>query len=206
MAYRVAAPRASTCTAGAAGASRSAGLARDPCARAAHLYAAGGRSSHGRVLRSNLVQQRGCGCRGCAAPARRPAASALYQASWGEEAPAPERAQTVSAGRSRRTCRTSWASHTRPASWAPFAHTALHSIRVSCFECQAVQHHYATECPSRFVRVRESGSGGGRGEAIRNIHYSDRQPLSCLQGTILAPTPARPPRPAAWLKAIRHFG
>jgi hypothetical protein len=29
---------------------------------------------------------------------------------------------------------------------------------------------------------------------------------SCLQGTILAPTPARPPRPAAWLMAIRHFG
>jgi hypothetical protein len=29
---------------------------------------------------------------------------------------------------------------------------------------------------------------------------------SCLQGTILAPTPARPPRPAAWLTAIRHFG
>jgi hypothetical protein len=29
---------------------------------------------------------------------------------------------------------------------------------------------------------------------------------SCLQGTILAPTPARPPRPASWLTAIRHFG
>jgi hypothetical protein len=24
---------------------------------------------------------------------------------------------------------------------------------LTCFECQAVQHHYATECPSRFVRV-----------------------------------------------------
>jgi hypothetical protein len=49
-----------------------------------------------------------------------------------------------------------------------------------------------------------SGSGGGRCEAIRNIYYrSDRQ---LPPGTILAPTPARPPRPAAWLKAIRHFG
>jgi hypothetical protein len=24
---------------------------------------------------------------------------------------------------------------------------------LTCFECQAVQHHYATECTSRFVRV-----------------------------------------------------
>ncbi len=52
-------------------------------------------------------------------------------AAWGgEEAPAPERAQTVSAGRSRRTCWTSCASRTRPACWAPFTHTALHCISV----------------------------------------------------------------------------
>jgi hypothetical protein len=40
----------------------------------------------------------------------------------------------------------------------------------------------------------DSGSGGGRGEAIRDVYYF---PIaSCLQGTILgflAPTPARIP-------------
>jgi hypothetical protein len=96
--------------AGAAGASSSASLARDPGARAAYLYAAGGRSSHGRVLRSHLVQQRGGGCRGCAAP--RPSDRRLHSiprcrrvpaASGGEEAPAPERAQTVSVGLGRGT-------------------------------------------------------------------------------------------------------
>jgi hypothetical protein len=35
--------------------------------------------------------------------------------------------------------------------------------------------------------LHESGSGGGRGEAIRTIYYSDRQ---LPQGNILAPTPA----------------
>jgi hypothetical protein len=31
---------------------------------------------------------------------------------------------------------------------------------LTCFECQAVQHHYATECPSRFVRVRGKAPPG----------------------------------------------
>jgi hypothetical protein len=31
---------------------------------------------------------------------------------------------------------------------------------LTCFECQAVQRHYATECPSRFVRVRGEAPPG----------------------------------------------
>jgi hypothetical protein len=34
---------------------------------------------------------------------------------------------------------------------------------LTCFECQAVQHHYATECPSRFVRVRGEAPPGWKG-------------------------------------------
>jgi hypothetical protein len=33
---------------------------------------------------------------------------------------------------------------------------------LTCFECQAVKHHYATECPSRFVRVRGEAPPGWR--------------------------------------------
>ena len=44
------------------------------------------------------------------------------------------------------------------------------------------------------------------GDAVRRSETFTIPIASCLQGTILAPTPARPPRPAAWLTAIRHFG
>ena len=43
---------------------------------------------------------------------------------------------------------------------------------LTCFECQAVQHHYATECPSRFVRVRGEAPPGWRvdtpGRAVKD--------------------------------------
>ena len=49
-------------------------------------------------------------------------------------------------------------------------------------------------------RPQRSAADGGGSETFTN-------PIaSCLQSTILAPTPARPPRPAAWFTAIRHFG
>jgi hypothetical protein len=44
------------------------------------------------------------------------------------------------------------------------------------------------------------------GGAVRRSETFIIPIASCLQGTILAPTPARPPRPAAWFTAIRHFG
>jgi hypothetical protein len=44
------------------------------------------------------------------------------------------------------------------------------------------------------------------GGAVRRSETFIIPIASCLQGTILAPTPARLPRPAAWLTAIRHFG
>ena len=51
--------------------------------------------------------------------------------------------------------------------------------------------------------VRRARAGG----AVRRSETFTIVPIaSCLQGTILAPTQARPPRPAAWLTAIRHFG
>jgi hypothetical protein len=48
--------------------------------------------------------------------------------------------------------------------------------------------------------------GLGQGGAVRRSETFTIPIASCLQGTILAPTPARPPRPAAWLTDIRHFG
>ncbi len=43
---------------------------------------------------------------------------------------------------------------------------------LTCFECQAVQHHYATKCPSRFVRVRGEAPPGWRvdtpGRAVKD--------------------------------------
>jgi len=48
-------------------------------------------------------------------------------------------------------------------SFSPYRSSALPST-LSCFECQAVQHHYATECPSRFVRVRGEAPPGWRVE------------------------------------------
>jgi hypothetical protein len=58
-------------------------------------------------------------------------------------------------------------------------------------------------------RLVVSGCEGGRaraGGAVRRSEPFTIPIASCLQGTILAPTQARPPRPAAWLTTIRHFG
>jgi hypothetical protein len=52
------------------------------------------------------------------------------------------------------------------------------------------------------VGERRARAGG----AVRRSETFVIPIASCLQGTILAPIPARPPRPAAWLTAIRHFG
>ena len=46
-------------------------------------------------------------------------------------------------------------------SFSPYRSSALPATLL-CFECQAVQHHYATECPSRFVRVRGEAPPGWR--------------------------------------------
>ena len=136
--------------AGAAGTSRSASLARDPGAGAAHLYAAGGWSSHGRVLRAHLVQQRGGGGRGLAAAARRPAAPAVYHGAngqrWHESTyTSDELCIPYSTG--------------MLGSFSPYR-SSPYPRELTCFECQAVQHHYATECPSRFVRVRGKAPPG----------------------------------------------
>jgi hypothetical protein len=61
------------------------------------------------------------------------------------------------------------------------------------------RHQSGSRAPGR-SRARAGG-------AVRRSETSTIVPIaSCLQGTILAPTPARPPRPAAWLTAIGHFG
>jgi hypothetical protein len=54
--------------------------------------------------------------------------------------------------------------------------------------------------------VRSCRCRARAGGAVRRSETFIIPIASCLQGTILAPIPARPPRPAAWLTAIRHFG
>jgi hypothetical protein len=126
------------------------------------------RSSHGRVLRSHLVQQRGGGGRGCAAAACRPAASALYHGA--DEYLRLRGGVGPGAGAGANGQRRLESTYTSDELCIPYSAGMLGSFSpyrsspypraLTCFECQAVQHHYATECPSRFVRIRGEAPPG----------------------------------------------
>ena len=50
-------------------------------------------------------------------------------------------------------------------SFSPYRGLAFPS-NLTCFECGALQHHYAAECPSRFVRVRGEPPPGWKVDAL----------------------------------------
>ena len=101
--------------------------------------------------------------------------------------------------------RSSWP---RPNDRSPSRGSAPHAIRPSPLSEPAdadpdpgphLRHWEATSL------AMESGSGGGRGEAIRNVYFDFRSPAAS-RARSWRRLRRGSPRPAAWLTAMQHFG